>query len=56
MTSKKGIVVVVTIVMVILILNLDIILIVDDFFKAIMLFVLAGVLAIFEHKRNRSFD
>ncbi|WP_156113347.1 hypothetical protein [Wocania ichthyoenteri] len=52
----KKLVTLVSVVVVILILNLDRILVIDDYFKAIMLFVLAGFLAIFEYKRNRSFD
>ena len=39
--------------MVILIVNIDRIVIIDDYFKAIMLFVLAGVLSIYEYKREK---
>ncbi|MCL6294172.1 hypothetical protein [Jejuia spongiicola] len=46
-------VVIVTIVMVILIVNIDLVLMVDDYFKAIMLFVLAGILSIYEYKREK---
>ncbi len=46
-------VVLVTIVMVILIVNIDRIVIIDDYFKVIMLFVLAGVLSIYEYKREK---
>ena len=39
-----------TAIMVILVLNLDYVLVVDDYFKAAILFAMAGLLSIFEYR------
>ncbi len=46
----------VAIIMVILLLNLDYLVIIDNYFKAAILFVIAGLLTIFEYKRSQDND
>lgn len=50
MISKKA-ATIVSIIVVIVTINLDKVLIINDYFKAILLFILAGLLIIFEYKR-----
>ncbi len=40
-------------VMVTLIVNMDLIVAIDDYFKAILLFVLAGILSVYEYRREK---
>ena len=49
-------VILVAIIMVILLLNLDYVILIDDYFKAIILFIMAGFLTIFEYKIGKSSD
>lgn len=49
----KKTVILVSIVVVILIFNIDKIIFVDDYIKAIILFVLAGLLSVYEYKRDK---
>jgi len=52
----KKVIIIATIVVVILIVNIDRVVIIDDNFKGAILFVLAGLLSIYEYKRDKKMD
>jgi len=56
MNKLKKKVILVAIIMVVLLLNLDCVLVIDDYFKAAILFAVAGFLIIFEYRLDKSSD
>ncbi|MFD1614455.1 hypothetical protein [Gelatiniphilus marinus] len=52
----KKLVALVSIVVVILLLNIDRLLPIDDYIKASILFVLAGLLSVYEYKREKKLN
>jgi len=52
----KKLITLASVVVVILLINIDRLVIIDDYIKATILFVLAGILSIYEYKRDEKLD